>query len=148
MLYIWNIERIIEETVEELHLDINYKYNYELTVPMSFNISTKTIHFNYIRINGYIGKLFKLRETEENIVKLIVYRMLGYYLDFKKNRHDLRDFIYGNDREKEVIQSKIERNAWIYGRTLVPEHLLDAYDKIHAFEKMYVKSDIKIKGIR
>ncbi|WP_085992272.1 hypothetical protein [Oceanobacillus senegalensis] len=139
MLYIWNIERIVKATLKELNFDINYESNNDLTVPMSYNVSTKTIKFNYLKVNGYIGELFKLKESDENIVKLILYRVLGYYLDFKKNKRDLKILKYGEDDEIEELQLEIEANAWEYGRTLVPESLVQSYDKIREFEKMRKK---------
>lgn len=138
MLYIWNVERIIKATLEELNLDINCESNNELAVPMSYNVSTKTIKFNYLQVNGYIGKLFKLKESDEDIIKLILYHELGYYLDFKKNKRDLKILIYGEDDEKEELQSEIESNAWEYGRTLVPEQLVNSYDKMREFEMQEV----------
>nr|WP_077330178.1 hypothetical protein [Virgibacillus siamensis] len=142
MLYIWNIERIIKATLEELHLNINYESNTELAAPMSYNVSSKTIKFNYLQVNGYIGKLFKLKESDENIIKLILYHELGYYLDFKKNKRDLKILIYGEDDEKEELQSEIEANAWEFGKTLVPEHLVESYDKMYEFEKMRIQSEV------
>ncbi|WP_174613518.1 hypothetical protein [Virgibacillus ihumii] len=139
MLYIWNIERIIKATLNELNLDINYESNNELAVPMSYNVSTKTIKFNYLQVNGYVRELFKLKESDENIIKLILYHELGYYLDFKKNKRDLKILIYGEDDEKEELQSEIEANAWEYGRTLVPEHLVKSYDKIREFEETRIQ---------
>nr|WP_010530222.1 hypothetical protein [Lentibacillus jeotgali] len=142
MLYIWNIERIIKAALKELNLDLNCEFNNDLTVPMSYNVSTKTIKFNYLQVNGYISELFKLRESDETIVKLILYHELGYYLDFKKNKRDLKILIYGDDDEKEELQSEIEVNAWEYGRTLVPEQLVKSYDKIREFEKMRIQEAI------
>src|SRR5690625_3476761 len=104
MLYIWNIERIIITTLKELHLDFIYGCNNDLAMTMSYNVSTKTIKFNYLQINVYISELFKLKESEENIVKLILYHELGYYLDFKKNKRDLKILKYGEDDEKEELQ--------------------------------------------
>ena len=142
MLYIWNIERIIITTLKELNLDINCEFNNDLAVPMSYNVSTKTIKFNYLQINGYISELFKLKESEENIVKLILYHELGYYLDFKKNKRDLKILKYGEDNEREELQLEIEANAWEYGRTLVPDQLVKSYDKIHGFEKLRIQGVI------
>lgn len=139
MLYIWDIEKIIKETLNEQNLTINYEFNNNLPVPMSFNVSTNTIKFNYLQVNGYIGN-FKFRETDENFVKIILYHVLGYYLDFKKNKHDLRILMYGDEEEKELLKSEIEVNAWEYGRTLVPVKLLDSYDKVRELDKMLLKT--------
>ena len=54
MLYIRDIEKIINNTLNEHNLDINYEFNNNLTVPMSYNVSTNTIKFNYLQVNGYI----------------------------------------------------------------------------------------------
>lgn len=139
MLYIWDIERIIEKTLHEHNLDINYEFNNNLPAPMSYNVSTNTIKFNYLKVNGYKGKI-NIRESEENFVKIILYHEIGYYLDFKKNKHDLRILVYGDDEEKENLISEIENNAWEYGRTLVPEQLLESYDKVRELDKMLIKS--------
>ncbi|WP_308315338.1 hypothetical protein [Bacillus sp. UMB0893] len=102
-------------------------------------MSTNTIKFNYLKVNGYRGKI-SIKESDENFVKIILYHEIGYYLDFKKNKHDLRILIYGHEEEKENLFSKIEINAWEYGRTLVPEQLLKSYDKVRELDKMLIKS--------
>ena len=73
MLYIWDIEKIIKNILQELKLNhIKVEFSKELTTPMSYNVSTKTIKFNYIQINGYNAKInFKVKETDENFVKII-----------------------------------------------------------------------------
>ena len=117
MLYIWDIEKIIETTLNEHNLKINYEFNNDLTVPMSYNVSTKTIKFNYLKVNNYISIIkVNMKETVEDFVKIILYHELGYYLDFKKNKHDLRILIYGDKDEQEKLKSEIETNAWEYGR--------------------------------
>ncbi|MDQ0246300.1 hypothetical protein J2S09_003904 [Bacillus fengqiuensis] len=138
MLYTWDIEKIIKNTLHEHNLDINYEFNNNLTAPMSYNVSTNTIKFNYLQVNGYIGKI-RIKETDENVVKILLYHEIGYYLDFKKNKHDLRILMYGDEEEKENLQSEIETNAWEYGRTLVPEQLLKSYDKVCELDKMLIK---------
>lgn len=141
MLYIWDIEKIIQNTLHEYKLNIYYEINNKLPAPMSFNVSTNTIKFNYIQVNGYIANInFKIKETDEDCVKIILYHQLGYYLDFKKNKHDLRILKYGEDEEKAQLLTTIETNAWEYGRTLVPEKLLNSYDKVREIDKMLVKS--------
>ncbi|MEH7415061.1 hypothetical protein V7266_07225 [Neobacillus drentensis] len=141
LLYIWDIEEIIKNTLQEHRLDLNYELNNQLTAPMSFNVSTKTIKFNYLQINGYIANInFKIKEKDEDCVKLIIYHQLGYYLDFKKNKHDLRTLMYGEDKEKEQLLALIERNSWEYGRTLVPERLLKSYDTVRSIDKMLLKN--------
>nr|WP_066305176.1 hypothetical protein [Bacillus sp. FJAT-29814] len=141
MLYIWDIEEIIKNTLEEHKLDMNYEINNQLPAPMSYNVSTNTIKFNYLQINGYIANInFKIKQTDEDCVKLILYHQLGYYLDFKKNKHDLRTLLYGGDEEKAQLLSQIEENAWEYGRTLVPEKLLNSYDKVRGIDKMLIKN--------
>jgi hypothetical protein len=137
MLYIWNIEKIIQQTLSRHNLDINYESNNQLTVPMSYNVSHNTIRFNYLKINGYIAKL-NIKETNENLVKIILYRVLGYYLDFKKNKHDTRILMYGDDKEIEELKTLIERNAWEFGRTMVPEELLNSYDKVRELDKVLI----------
>lgn len=141
MLYIWDIEEIITNTLDELQLDINYEINNKLPAPMSYNVSTNTIKFNYLKINGYIANInFKIKETDEDCVRLILYHQLGYYFDFKKNKHDLRTILYGGDEEKEQLLAEIERNSWEYGRTVVPERLLNSYDKVCLIDKMLIKN--------
>ena len=141
MLYIWNIEEIIKSTLQEHKFNLNYELNNQLPAPMSFNVSTNTIKFNYLQINGYIANInFKIKETDEDCVKLILFHQLGYYLDFKKNKHDLRTLKYGEDEEKEQLLALIERNSWEYGRTLVPERLLKAYDQVRSIDKMLLKN--------
>lgn len=139
MIYIWDIEKIIKNTLHEHNLDINYEFNNNLPAPMSYNVSTNTIKFNYLKVNGYRGKI-SIKESDENFVKIILYHEIGYYLYFKKNKHDLRILIYGHEEEKENLISKIEINAWEYGRTLVPEQLLKSYDKVRELDKMLIKS--------
>jgi hypothetical protein len=141
MLYIRDIEKIIENTLQEHKLNIDYEINNNLLAPMSFNISTNTIKFNYLQINGYLANInFKIKETDEDCVKIILYHQLGYYLDFKKNKHELRFLKYFEDEKKAEILTRIETNAWEYGRTLVPEKLLNSYDKVRKIDKMLIKS--------
>ena len=137
MLYISDIEKIINNTLNEHNLDIIYEFDNNLSAPMSYNVSTNTIKFNYLQVNGYKGKI-RVKETEEDFVKIILYRMIGYYLDFKKNKHDLRILMYGHEEEKEKLKSEIETNAWDYGRTLIPEQLLESYVKVRELDKMLI----------
>ncbi|MDQ6595551.1 hypothetical protein E2K98_27005 [Bacillus salipaludis] len=141
MLYMWNIEKIIKSTLQELKFNINVESSNKLTAPMSYNVATNTIKFNYLQINGYNGKLnFKIKETDENFVKLILYLQLGYYLEFRKNTRVLKTLIYGEEKEKEQLLAEIEENAWEYGRTLVPEYLLKAYDQVRELNKLLLKN--------
>jgi hypothetical protein len=137
MIYISDIEKIINNTLNEHNLDIIYEFDNNLSAPMSYNVSTNTIKFNYLQVNGYKGKI-RIKETEEDFVKIILYRMIGYYLDFKKNKHDLKILMYGHEEEKEKLKSEIETNAWDYGRTLIPEQLLESYDKVRELDKMLI----------
>jgi hypothetical protein len=140
MLYIWDIEKIIKNTLQELRLNFNVEFSDKLTAPMTYNGSTNTIKFNYIQINGYNAKLnFKIRETDENFVKIILYHELGYYLEFRKNPRVLKTLIYGKEEEKEQFLAEIEENAWELGRTLVPENLLKAYDQVRELDKLLLK---------
>lgn len=140
MLYIWDIEKIIKNTLQEHNLKIHYEFNNNLKAPMSYNVSTNTIKFNYLQVDGYKAKInFKIKESDENFVKIILYHELGYYLDFKKNKRDLRILLYGEEDEKRLLMSEIEKNAWEYGRTLVPEALLESYDKVHELDKMLLR---------
>jgi hypothetical protein len=141
MLYTWDIEKIIKKTLHEHNLDINYEFNNKLTAPMSYNVSTNTIKFNYLQINGYQAKMnFKIKETDENFVKIILYHEIGYYLSFKKHKHDLRTLLYGGEEEKEQLISEIDINAWEYGRTLIPKQLVESYDKVRELDQMLLKS--------
>ncbi|MDR7001371.1 hypothetical protein [Neobacillus niacini] len=107
---------------------------------MSYNVSTNTIKFNYIQINGYNAKInFKIKETDENFMKIILYHELGYYLEFRKNTQVLKTLIYGKEEEKEQLLAEIEENAWEHGRTLVPEYLLKAYDQVRDLDKLLLK---------
>lgn len=142
MLYIWDIEKIIENTLQEHNLDINYEFNNTTNVPMIYNVSTNTIKFNYLLVNGYIANInFKIKENDEDCVKILLYHEIGYYLDFKKNKHDLRTLKYGEEEEIAELMSTIETNAWEYGRTLVPKHLLNSYDKVRQLDKLLLKSE-------
>ncbi|MYL35784.1 hypothetical protein GLW08_19495 [Pontibacillus yanchengensis] len=138
MLYIWDIEDIVKKTLQEHNLNINYEFNNELATPMNYNVTSNTIKFNYLEVNGYINKI-KVKETEENLVRIILYREIGYYVTFKKNKHDLRTLIYGGEDEKAELQAVIEKNAWEYGRTLLPEHLVESYDKVRELDGMLIK---------
>jgi len=138
MLYIWDIEKIIKNTLLEHKITVNYEFDNNLTAPMSYNKSTNTIKFNYLQVNGYKG-IFNLKETDENFVKIILYHTLGYYLDIKKNKHDLRVLMYGKEAEKEELKSLIEQNSWEYGRTLVPDYLVKSYDKVREMDKLLIK---------
>ncbi|WP_347549905.1 hypothetical protein ABFG93_20840 [Pseudalkalibacillus hwajinpoensis] len=140
MLYIWDIENIIKDTLHEHNLDINYEFNNNLTSPMSYNVSTNTIKFNYLEVNGYTGKInFKIKETEENIVRILLYHEIGYYLDFKKHKHDLRILMYDEEEIQQELLSEIETNAWEYGRKLIPEQLIESFDKVRELDKMLLK---------
>jgi len=141
MLYIRNIEKIIKDTLDKHHLNIDYEINNNLSVPMSYNVSTNIIKFNYLQVNGYINKI-RIKEIDENFVRIILYHVIGYYLDFKKNKHDLRILMYGEDEEIEKLKSEIETNAWEYGRTLVPEQLLLSYDKVRELDKTLIKGQL------
>ncbi len=140
MLYIWDVEKIIKTILEEHNLNINYEFNNELTSPMSYNVSSNTIKFNYLQINGYHAQIsIKIKETEENIVKILLYHEIGYYLNFKKHRHDLRILIYEDEKEQQKLLSEIETNAWEYGRKLLPEDLLDSYDAVRELDNSMQK---------
>jgi hypothetical protein len=141
MLYIRDIEEIIENTLQEHQITIDYEMNNKLLAPMSYNVTTNTIKFNYLQINGYIANInFKIKESDEDCVKIILYRQLGYYLEFKNNKHDLRVLKYFEDEEKARLLAKIEKNAWDSGRTLVPEKLVNSYDKVRELDKMLLKN--------
>ena len=143
MLHIWDIEKIIKNTLKELKLKhINVEFSDQLTAPMSYNVSTKTIKFNYLQINGYNAKInFKVKETDENFVKIILYHVLGYYLEYRKNPKVLKTLLYGEEKEKEQLLAEIEENAWKYGRTLVPEYLFKAYDQVRELDKLLLKEN-------
>ncbi len=138
MLYIWDIEKIIKHTLQEHNLHINYEFNNDLSKPMNYNVSTNTIKFHYLQINGYLSKI-KIKETDENLVKIILYHEIGYYLTFKKNKHDIKTLMYGEEDEIAALQSEIETNAWEYGRTLVPEQLVKSYDKVRELDGMLIE---------
>ncbi|MFD2924308.1 hypothetical protein [Halobacillus naozhouensis] len=138
MLYIWDIEKIIKNTLQEHNLDINYEFNNDLSTPMNYNVSTNTIKFHYLQINGYISKI-KWKETDENFVKIILYHEIGYYLTFKKHKHDLKTLMYGEDEEIAALKSEIETNAWEYGRTMVPEQLVNSYDRVRELDGMLIE---------
>ncbi|TMW70471.1 hypothetical protein FGB90_16930 [Alteribacter natronophilus] len=141
MLYVSKIEEIIKDTLYSHDLKINYEYNEALPAPMSYNKSTNTIKFNYLEVNAYkavVGS--RIKESDENIVRLILYRQIGHYLDFKNNWHDMRILMFGGEHEKRMLRAKLDRNAWEYGRTLVPENLLHAYDKMRELDQTMVKS--------
>lgn len=141
MLYIWDIVRIIEQTLNEHELNIHYEFNNSLAAPMSYNVSTNTIKFNYLQVNGYIAKInFKVKESDENLVRILLYHELGYYLDFKKNKHDLRILMYGDKEEKERLKDIIEKNAWEFGKTLVPEKLSQSYDQVRELDQILLKN--------
>ncbi|WP_273852056.1 hypothetical protein [Guptibacillus spartinae] len=138
MLYIWDVEKIIKDTLEEHQLAINYEFNNELSAPMSYNVSTNTIKFNYLQMNGYQAKVnFKLKETEENIALILLYHEIGYYLDFKKHRHDLRILMYEDEEVQQELLAEIEENAWEQGRKLIPEDLKESYDQLREIDQQF-----------
>ncbi len=138
MLYIWDIEELVKDTLAFHQLPINYEFNNELNAPMSYNVSTNTIKFNYLQLNGYQAKVnFKLKETEENIAKILLYHEIGYYLDFKKHRHDLRILMYEEEEEQQKFLAEIERNAWEFGRKLLPDDLVESYDKLRELDQQF-----------
>ncbi|WP_160723690.1 hypothetical protein [Bacillus sp. USDA818B3_A] len=142
MLHIWDIEKIIIDTLQELKLNINVEFSNTLTAPMSYNASTRTIKFNYLQINGYNAQInFKIKETDENFVKIILYHVLGYYLEFRKNPKVLRILLYGGEEEKVQLKAEIDENSWNLGRTFVPENLLKAYDQVRELDKFLLKSE-------
>ena len=143
MLQIWDIEEIIKNILIELKLEhIKVEFNNQLTAPMSYNVSTKTIKFNYLQINGYNAKInFKVKETDENFVKIILYHVLGYYLEYRKNPRVLRTLLYGEEEEKEQLLAEIEENSWECGRSLVPQYLLNAYDQVRELDKLLLKEN-------
>ncbi|MCA0992077.1 hypothetical protein [Pseudalkalibacillus hwajinpoensis] len=138
MLYIWDVEKIIKDTLDEHQLSINYEFNNELAAPMSYNVSTNTIKFNYLQMNGYQAKVnFKLKETEENIALILLYHEIGYYLDFKKHRHDLRILMYEDEEVQQELLAEIEENAWEQGRKLVPDDLKESYDHLREIDQQF-----------
>ncbi|MCA0173882.1 hypothetical protein LCD38_18915 [Bacillus sp. RAR_GA_16] len=138
MLYIWDIEKMIKDTLEEHQLSINYEFNNELKAPMSYNVSTNTIKFNYLQMNGYQAKVnFKLKETEENIALILLYHEIGYYLDFKKHRHDLRILMYEEEEVQQELLAEIENNAWEQGRKLLPDDLKESYDQLREIDQQF-----------
>ncbi|ELK44943.1 hypothetical protein [Halobacillus sp. BAB-2008] len=135
MLYIRNIETIIEEIYQENQLDLQYEVNSTLPSPMSFNVSTNTLAYNYLQVNGYMSKV-KIQESEEDFVRIMIYRELGYYITFKKHRPDMRTLLYGGDAEVAELKAEIETNAWDYGRELVPDRLKQSYDIVRERDGM------------
>ncbi|WP_377887537.1 hypothetical protein [Alkalihalobacillus sp. R86527] len=140
MLYIWDVEKIIKDTLEKHQLDINYEFNNDLKSPMSYNVSTNTIKFNYLEINGYVAKVnVGLKENEENIALILLYHEIGYYLDFKKHRHDLRILMYEDEEVQQKLLASIEENAWEFGRKFIPDHLKESYDKVRELDEQFQK---------
>jgi hypothetical protein len=137
MLYIRDIEKIIKNTLTELDVNLSYEFNNDIAAPMSFNVSTNTIKFNYLHVNGFLSRI-KIKETPENLIKILLYHEIGYYLDYKKNKHDLRTLMYGDEEEIEQLKTQIETNAWEYGRSLVPEELLGSYDKVRKLNEVHI----------
>ncbi|MCA0987004.1 hypothetical protein [Guptibacillus algicola] len=141
MLYIWDVEKIIKDTLEKHQLDINYEFNNDLKSPMSYNVSTNTIKFNYLEINGYVAKVnVGLKENEENIALILLYHEIGYYLDFKKHRHDLRILMYEDKEVQQKLLNEIEENAWEFGRKLIPDFLKESYDRVRELDQQFQNS--------
>ncbi|WP_270180269.1 hypothetical protein [Alkalihalobacillus sp. CinArs1] len=141
MLYISHIEKLIKDTLEKHELTINYEFNNDLKAPMSYNVSTNTIKFNYLEINGYQAKMnVHIKEKEEDIALILLYHEIGYYLDFKKHRHDLRILMYEEEEVQQKLIAEIEENAWKFGRKLVPERLKRSYDKVRELDQQFQNS--------
>lgn len=138
MLYIWKIEEIIQQTISDHQLDISWAADNQLKAPMSFNVSNNTLTFNYLEVNGFMSKA-QLGIAKEEYVQLMVCHELGYYLTFKKHKHDLRTLMYGEDEEIAELKAVIETNAWDYGRTLVSEPLKQAYDQLREQNKQLLR---------
>jgi hypothetical protein len=49
--------------------------------------------------------------------------------------------MYGEEEEKEQLLAEIEENSWVYGRTLVPQYLLKAYDQVRELDKLLLKEN-------
>jgi hypothetical protein len=62
------LPQIINDTLEKHNLNLDYEINNNLPVPMSYNVSTNTIKFTYLQVNGYISKI-RFTETDEGIVR-------------------------------------------------------------------------------
>ena len=56
-------------------------------------------------------------------------------------RRVLKTFLYGEEEEKERLLAEIEENSWEYGRTLVPQYLLKAYDQVRELDKLLLKEN-------
>ncbi|MGM0900281.1 MAG: hypothetical protein ACQEXB_04050 [Bacillota bacterium] len=95
------------------------------------------LKFNYLHVNGFLSRT-KIKETPENLIKILLYHEIGYYLEYKKNKYDLRTLMYGDEEEIEQLKTQIETNAWDYGRSLVPEELLGSYDKVRELNKVHI----------
>ena len=74
-------------------------------------------------------------------MKIILYHVLGYYLEYRKNPRVLKTLLYGEEEEKERLLAEIEENSWEYGRTLVPQYLLKAYDQVRELDKLLLKEN-------
>ena len=72
-------------------------------------------------------------------MKIILYHEIGYYMTFKKHKHDLRTLMYGEDEEIAALKSEIEQNAWDYGRRIVPDSLTSSFDKIREMDRELIK---------
>ena len=69
-----------------------------------------------------------MKETDENFLKIILYHELGYYLEYRRNPRDLKTFLYGEEKEKQLlIKSKKFLGIW---ENIGNPHLLKQYPQV------------------
>ncbi|MFP3470772.1 hypothetical protein R0J90_12090, partial [Micrococcus sp. SIMBA_144] len=72
-----------------------------------------------------------------NIALILLYHEIGYYLDFKKHRHDLRILMYEDEEVQQELLAEIEENAWEQGRKLIPDDLKESYDQLREIDQQF-----------
>lgn len=90
---------------------------------MAYNYETNTFKYSE-RLSLKESEEFDI-ETERFVI-LLTYHELGHYLDFQSNPYKVQ---YINDHKKQL---ELEEGAWDYGKTIIPDELIEDFDRINS----------------
>lgn len=133
-ILMWDYDKFVEDLLKK-H-DINHKVVlFDKPIPMAYSPAPIEFRINILAINRYINGDNHPKLTDEEILSIMTYHEIGHCLDSRKHPPlDLKAIrIKTRGTMEEWIKFTLERekNAWKYGRELVPEHLISEYDKLN-----------------